>query len=244
MIILLIAFSSLCTLLHADYTGCGSAAVDEEFVIDRIYACTGKIESGGVYGSDAEALCGLNYHVCKSALEVEGLGLTKDKCKEFPGVNEFFATQETSDGSLRCYSHNGGDPSEIGSIYNDFWGCARDDGVYQFNTNDDCGVLPGWVGQGNIQGWIYQGDHEQEAVETKLIDTNSGGVLCCQNCAAYSTKPHECECQSTCTGRFCHTSAEIKYFVGGQGDVGGYCPDGEECCCSCPDCHGFKPWPQ
>eukprot|EP01083_Nonionella_stella_P223462 796378_1 len=81
-----------------------------------------------------------------------------------------------------------------------------------------------WVAKGYFQGWIYQGDHEQEAVETKLIDNNSGGVLCCQNCDAYSTKQHDFECKYTSTGRFCHTSAEINYFVGGQGDLGGYCP--------------------
>eukprot|EP01083_Nonionella_stella_P005904 17047_1 len=252
MIISLIAFSALFSLLHA-YTGCGSSASAEKFVLPKLYACNGLFSVGGVYGDQAEALCGLNYHVCKSAHEVEALGLTKAICKGIAANNqEFFATQETSSGNLRCYSHNNGDPAMIGQQngYNDIWGCAQDGSPYLYGgggTYDDCGQLTAFVGQGTKGGWVFTGASTMEAVTTKLILTtpSSGGVLCCEDDAVVESAScvyagialspsHDCTCQANCDGNYCNSIEKVAEHTGDNPDY--VCDSGTTCCCHCANC--------
>eukprot|EP01083_Nonionella_stella_P172857 594477_1 len=104
--IIIVTFCALWTLLQA---GCSPSATEDRAVIaDKVYACPGTIASGGMFGDDAEALCGTGYHVCTSAIEVESLGYTDEDCQAIVGQLEFFGTQETSDGRMRFFSHRGG----------------------------------------------------------------------------------------------------------------------------------------
>eukprot|EP01083_Nonionella_stella_P075659 205746_1 len=60
--------------------GCFNKSTQRSVLSNRLYACPGIIESGGVYGQSAQQLCADDYHVCDSASETSALGLTSTEC--------------------------------------------------------------------------------------------------------------------------------------------------------------------
>ena len=169
----------------ANPTGCSNKSLARTIISDRVYACPGVIESGGIYGSDAELLCDDGYHVCLGSNELQELGFTSSMCSNNVAINddEFFATKETSNGLGQCYSVYGGDRTGR----NDIWGCAKPGAVSSEYIYSEyaCGVLEYSLGNGgNFNNWDMGNsnnwdDTEMEAVNAKLTDSSSGGVLCC-----------------------------------------------------------------
>ena len=163
--------------LHTKYygSGCSDSFNSRVVISNAVYACPGTIKSGGVYGSDAETLCGEDYHVCDGSLELQSLGMNQSMCDNEVAYNdnEFFATKETSSDFDKCYSDYGGD----GRARNDIWGCSKSTSGLAISQ---CGVLNSrYSGPNNWNNWHYGGDAQLEASQAILMDSSSGGVLCC-----------------------------------------------------------------
>ena len=153
---------------------------------NTIYACAGIIESGGVYGPDAAALCNSRYHVCESANETKALGLTQLMCYNVAGNHkEFFATKETSAGSWQCHSYY--DHIANTKKRNDIWGCATliatetvpgfDDALFQ---RYDCDPLIAVLStEFDWYYWKISTNQSKPAATYSLTNSSSGGVLCC-----------------------------------------------------------------
>eukprot|EP01084_Bolivina_argentea_P222128 376059_1 len=152
-------------------TGCSNAENARTVVDSKIYACPGKIISGGPKGYSASTLCASGYSVCRDEESASALGLTASMCRNNVAQTdtEFFATSQSSQGFYKC--------SNIG--YNDVSGCAKAGSVP--DSHPDCGVLTAWIGTTSWNNWILPNgaNLSREALEYELTDSSSGGVLCC-----------------------------------------------------------------
>ena len=73
------------------------------FVPNKIVGCSGAF-AGGVFGSQARNLCNWRggWEVCRNAVQVRRLGLTRQICAARPLPNTFFATKQQSTGNALC----------------------------------------------------------------------------------------------------------------------------------------------
>eukprot|EP01083_Nonionella_stella_P007252 20949_1 len=265
MLGLMITFCLLWAELRAGKPkiGCSEWASDEREVIEnKIYACSGTIRGGGVFGPSAEKegaqdLCGVDYHVCRHAIEAQFLGLTDEKCGAIAKTDfEFFATQETSAGlpGQQCYS-NFVARKQMGTIYSGIWGCAKPQSGISLFPRVPCRVL-NYMLTGNKVFWTlpdgFNPNHEAKlySLEAKF-NRVEGGVLCCgkknnqavacQDTGESYTPSHHCVCSgdTECENPICHNIKEIALILD-QPEPGDLCEiESGSCCCSCPDCDGF-----
>lgn len=187
--------------------GCSDPSKSKEIIKDRVYACSGTISTGGVFGSDATGMCGNLYHVCRHSSELEVLGMTESMCRNdvADNDNQFFATQETSptdpiDGKV-CDCYTNIRKAEIAQIpvnnphlktkwyqntdgRNDIWGCAKKTpSCAPAHGAPKCGILTASIGGvyqvDQFEYWNTGSDNKHEAVHATNSDSSAGGVLCC-----------------------------------------------------------------
>eukprot|EP01083_Nonionella_stella_P218978 784795_1 len=179
------------------------AEFQKEVIPHRIYACSGIIKGGGFYGTDAQALCTDDYHVCDSAIEAKSLGLTAAICNNVAGGSEskFFGTKESSKDFYECTSDY-----PLSSGFNNAWGCggaifydsACDETLTKLIKKDD---------DVTYQWWEFQ-SHWTEAASVSLKNAAGGGVLCCIGESKYTPYPdlYECVTDGSITSHYQGTS--------------------------------------
>eukprot|EP01083_Nonionella_stella_P047393 126821_1 len=156
--------------------GCSDKLTQRSVLSNRLYACPGTIETGGVYGESAQQLCANDFHVCDGGLEAQSFGLTTTMCASIAQSSiEFFATKESGGGYSICMSEK---PHVIG--FNDIWGCG---GSSTPRSPVACSVFNKFYIQSNyiksMDYWISRGNPFTEATTVALTDSAGGGVLCC-----------------------------------------------------------------
>eukprot|EP01006_Ploeotia_vitrea_P013310 TRINITY_DN34866_c0_g1_i1.p1 TRINITY_DN34866_c0_g1~~TRINITY_DN34866_c0_g1_i1.p1 ORF type:complete len:1393 (-),score=163.96 TRINITY_DN34866_c0_g1_i1:74-4021(-) len=142
-------------VIHYSHKACSYSGPNfHEFVPDRVYGCPSRAPLGW------NEPCGEGYHICKTDVEVQKLGLTRDACHVQSTDSSFWATLE-----------NLGPSCDVGSSFPGggpyFMGCGTSE--FDRSGNTDCEVL-------------QFGDTSGKRYPRRFTTTSSQeGVMCCKD---------------------------------------------------------------